>query len=99
MIKIIAEKFIKEESQAEVNALYAELSKAAEQEVGCVSYQLFVNEEDSTHYVMIEEWVDQACLDAHFATEHFKRIIPQINALAQPEKRVLSLKPRFEDEE
>lgn len=97
MVKIIAEKYIKEESQAAVNAMYAELSKAAEQEAGCVSYKLFVDEADSTHYVMIEEWENQEYLDVHYTTETFKRLIPQINALAEPEKRVLSLKPRFED--
>ena len=32
------------------------------------------------HFVFIETWPDRTALDLHCATEHFRRLVPQINA-------------------
>jgi quinol monooxygenase YgiN len=36
--------------------------------------------EGSGHFVFIETWPDRAALDVHCATEHFRRLVPQIDA-------------------
>ena len=32
---------------------------------------------------MLEVWKDQAAIDAHNASEHFTRIVPQLGALVE----------------
>jgi len=73
MLKVIAEDFIKPEHVETVRPLYAELVRLTRQEPLCRAYDLF-------HFIFIEEWPDQAALDVHCASEHFRRPVPQIDA-------------------
>ncbi len=80
MLKVIAQDFIKLEAIEIVLPLYRELVKKTKQEELCVAYDLFVDQKDPGHFIFVEEWPDQAALDAHCATEHFTRLVPLINA-------------------
>lgn len=54
-------------------------------EAGCVGYELFFHPDDSTRAVLLEEWVDQAALMAHFETPHLKACITAMeDILAEP---------------
>ncbi len=50
------------------------------QEPLCLAYDLFEDRKQPGHFIFIEEWPDQAALDAHCASEHFRRLVPQIDA-------------------
>ncbi|WP_449375396.1 putative quinol monooxygenase [Bosea thiooxidans] len=78
--QVIAQDFIKSEALDIVAPLYRELVQATRQEPLCISYELFTNQSDPGHFVFIETWPDRAALDQHCATEHFRRLVPQINA-------------------
>ncbi|MGO2139193.1 MAG: putative quinol monooxygenase [Leucobacter sp.] len=39
-----------------------------------------LDQEDPGHFIFVEEWPDRTALDAHCATEHFTRLVPQIDA-------------------
>lgn len=91
MLKVIAEDFIREEALEIVAPLYRELVRETQKEPGCIDYQLYVNESDPTHLVFIEQWVDSAALDRHCASEHFTRLVPQINQHAYQPCRVLRM--------
>ena len=80
MLKVIAQDFIRPESIETVKPLLDELVRLTRQEPLCVSYDLFVDQEDPGHFVYIETWPDRAALDAHCASEHFRRLVPQIDA-------------------
>ncbi|WP_440982434.1 putative quinol monooxygenase [Shinella sumterensis] len=80
MLKVIAQDFIKPEALEIVRPLYRELVALTRQEPLCISYDLNVDQKDPGHFVFIETWPDRAALDAHCATEHFQRLVPQINA-------------------
>lgn len=80
MLKVIARDFIRPEAVNIVRPLYEELVELTRQEPLCISYDLFVDQKDIGHFVFIETWPDRAALDAHCATEHFLRLVPQINA-------------------
>ncbi len=79
MLKVIAEDFIKPEHLDTVRPWYAELVEKTRQEPLCIAYDLFVDQKDPGHFVFVEEWTDRAALDAHCNTEHFKRLVPQID--------------------
>lgn len=79
MLKVIAQDFIRPECLAEVEPLYRELVEKTRQEPLCLAYELCVNQKDPGHFIFVEAWPDRAALDAHCQTEHFRRLVPQID--------------------
>ena len=80
MLKVIAQDFIRPEAVEIVLPLYRELVEKTRQEPLCIAYDLFIDQKDPGHLVFIEAWPDRAALDVHCATEHFKQLVPLINA-------------------
>lgn len=80
MLKVIAQDFIKAEAVDIVAPLYQELVALTRQEPLCISYDLFVSQKEPGHFIFVETWPDRAALDLHCATEHFRRLVPQIDA-------------------
>jgi quinol monooxygenase YgiN len=60
--------------------LYRELVRLTRAEPLCVAYDLFTDRRQPGHFIFIEEWPDQAALDAHCASAQFRRLVPQIDA-------------------
>lgn len=80
MLKVIAQDFIHLDALEIVRPLYRELVELTRREPLSIVYDLFVDQKDPGHFIFIEEWPDRAALDAHCATEHFRRLVPLINA-------------------
>lgn len=80
MLKVIAQDFMKLEALDLVRPLYRELVEKTRAEPLCLSYDLFIDQKDPGHFVFVEQWPDRAALDAHCRSEHFTRLVPQINA-------------------
>ncbi|MDR5019686.1 putative quinol monooxygenase [Yersinia rochesterensis] len=85
MLKVIAQDFIKPEHISDVTPLYKELVERTKLEPLCISYDLFIDHKDPGNFIFIEEWPDQAALDRHYASEHFRRLVPQINQYQRKE--------------
>jgi quinol monooxygenase YgiN len=79
MLKVIAQDFIRPECLAQVEPLYRELVEKTRQEPLCLAYELCVDQKDPGHFIFMEAWPDRAALDAHCQTEHFRRLVPQID--------------------
>lgn len=79
MLKVIAQDFIKPEHIIDVMPLYKELVARTKREPLCISYDLCINHKDPGHFIFIVEWPDQAALDIHCATAHFRELVPKIN--------------------
>jgi quinol monooxygenase YgiN len=79
MLKVIAQDFIRPECLAQVEPLYRELVEKTRQEPLCLAYELCVDQKDPGHFIFVEAWPDRAALDAHCQTEHFRRLVPQID--------------------
>jgi quinol monooxygenase YgiN len=59
----------------EAERMLRELRAASLGEEGCVGYEVVRgNDADRATFVLYETWRDQAALDAHYETEHFKRL-------------------------
>ena len=80
MLKLIAEDFIDPTKIEIILPLYQELVEATRKEAGCISYELCHDLKNPGHFVFIEAWQDYDALDAHVASEHFQRLVPQIDA-------------------
>lgn len=79
MLKLIAEDFIDTKKIDFVLPLYQELVEKTRCEEGCIAYDLYHDIKNLGHFVFIEEWVDRAALDRHVQSEHFQRLVPQID--------------------
>jgi quinol monooxygenase YgiN len=90
---IIAKLSIKPEKIAEFTAAAKEIIELSNKEAGCNFYQLYQDPYDNTKFVFVEEYKNQAAVDSHFATEHFKAFGPKIGDLiiGPPEIKIISV--------
>lgn len=78
MISIIAKFIVAEGKSGEFLVLAKELVDATDKEPGCIAYILNQNVSNASEYIMIEQWQDQAAVDAHNTSDHFTTIVPKI---------------------
>jgi quinol monooxygenase YgiN len=72
MIAVIARLTVKEGQEAQFEQIMTELAaQVRAQEPGCKLYQL-CKSSAAREYVMLERYADQAALDAHASTAHFR---------------------------
>lgn len=65
----------------ETRELMVSLLEPTRRENGCIRYDLFQNRENPAEFTFIEEWQDQACLDAHLASPHIRDAIAKLPSL------------------
>ncbi len=64
--------------------IFRELREVSRKEEGVISFQVGRGREDPNVFALWEEYRDKAALDAHFASDHFNRlVINGIRPLAQ----------------
>ncbi|ETR78058.1 antibiotic biosynthesis monooxygenase [Afipia sp. P52-10] len=74
MFGVVATIKVKDGQGAEFEKVATELvKKVNENEKGCLLYQLYHGDEPNT-YVFLERYADQAAVDAHRASDHFKTL-------------------------
>ena len=78
MIKVVANETLKEGTKDKVLNLLDEMIEKTRQEDGCIAYELYEDINKPNTLAFIEEWESMDKLKAHFESEHFKRIIPQV---------------------
>lgn len=88
MIKVIAKRKFKKENLEKALKLYSELVDETRKEKGCQAYDLFQDIKNECILTMIEEWESEEHLKAHFNTEHFTRIVPQIAEIGEDDGQV-----------
>jgi quinol monooxygenase YgiN len=54
-------------------------------EAGCLVYDLFQDRADAAHFTFIEEWTDEAALDAHSKSPHITAGRARLRGLATAE--------------
>lgn len=67
----------------EVKKLGTELVNASRGDNGNVSYDLFLSATRPLVMMFCETWKDEEVLKAHMASEHFTRLVPEIEALTK----------------
>ena len=95
MVRVIATNYIKAEHINTAEPLYREMLAATQKEKGCIEYRLFFRKDEPGRYVFVEEWESKEDLDKHIASEHFTRIIPQIDKLKSKDGDVIIMEEEF----
>jgi quinol monooxygenase YgiN len=71
------------EKTDEAEALLQALRNGSRAEPGCITFDVARSLEDPNVFVLFEEWKDQAALEVHYETAHFKQFgLNGIRALA-----------------
>ncbi|GFE68635.1 putative quinol monooxygenase [Chroococcus sp. FPU101] len=80
-IRVIAKVISLPNTLDETKTLLISLVEPTRQEKGCLNYELWQNQENPTEFSFVEEWEDQAALEAHFLTPHFIEARKKIDEL------------------
>ena len=83
MIKVVARTLVREECIDAFLALAKEIVAETQKEPGNISYTMNQSVENKRLHAMIEVWESMDALKAHIASEHFNRIVPQMNGYAE----------------
>ena len=84
---IVAKLKVKPEKVKAFTEAAKEMIEKSNKEAGCKSYQLYQDTYNNTSFVFVEEYKNQAAVDAHFASDYFKAFGPKIGDLvAEPAK-------------
>ena len=78
VINVIVTLQVRSGMEARAEGLLRELeTETTENDPGCLRYQWYRAEQPGTYY-LLERWIDQAAIDAHFKAGHMARLLPQI---------------------
>lgn len=88
LLKVIAKCEIKKGALENFKETAAELVKETRKESGNFSYSLYQDINESNVISFIEEWESEKDLELHMETEHFKRIVPNLDKLQTSESKV-----------
>lgn len=70
-VGVIARFEVRKESVGEFAELAQKvLVEPTQSEAGCIRYELWQDRQDPTRFALVEEWENQAALDAHFRQPH-----------------------------
>lgn len=71
-----------EENRKKAIALATELVELSLHDDGCIDYDLWGSLTNTDRLVIYETWQDEASLNAHMASDHFRRLVPEIEKVA-----------------
>ena len=84
-IHIIARFNARPDTVEALRPLLVGMLEPTRKEAGCLRYELLNDRDASTTFTFVEEWADQAAIDAHMATPHLKGLVANTQALlAEP---------------
>lgn len=71
-----------EENRKKAIALATELVELSLHDDGCIDYDLLGSLTNTDRLVIYETWQDEASLKVHMASDHFRRLVPEIEKVA-----------------
>lgn len=84
-LKVVAHLISKPDSTDETREVLLGLIEPTCAEAGCIKYELHQNTADPTDFTFIEEWTDDASLDAHLESAHLTAAREKLgDLLAEP---------------
>ena len=88
MIRIVASGVVRDGCRTEFLRLAERLVAASRAEAGNVSYGLYASADAPERVACLEEWKDEAAVEAHNATPHFTEICPALGAFLKEPMQV-----------
>jgi quinol monooxygenase YgiN len=85
---IVAKVFVKPEKIKEFTEAAKEMIEKSNMESGCRFYQLYQDPYVNTKFVFVEQYDNQAAVDAHFASDYFKGFGPKVTDLVSEPSQI-----------
>ena len=67
----------------EVRSAFKSVIEPTLQEEGCLKYELYISENDSSRYFFLEEWRSREDLDIHIASDYIQSLFGNIQSLIE----------------
>lgn len=91
-LHVVAHIAARPDTVTEAQTLLQGLLEPTRREPGCLRYTLLRNPADPTDFTFVEEWADQAALDAHLASPHVQAALAEVPRLvAAPDIRTYTV--------
>lgn len=83
MIRLNVSLLIEDSSlQKQLIETATELVELSLHDKGCISYDLFKSTTADDRFLIYETWDNEEDLKQHMSTEHFKRLVPELEKLS-----------------
>jgi quinol monooxygenase YgiN len=70
---VVAATWVAKEGEEEaVENILRTMARLTADEPGCIEFTVYRSKSDARHYMLYERYVNEAALEAHRATDHFK---------------------------
>ena len=73
------------ESKSEALDLMKDMSRLCRQEHGCQNYEYFEGLTDTNQIVLLQEWENADCLQAHYQTSHMEEFLGKLGNYLESE--------------
>ena len=73
------------ESKSEALKLMKDMSRLCRQEHGCQNYEYFEGLTDTNQIVLLQEWENADCLQAHYQTSHMEEFLGKLGNYLESE--------------
>ena len=87
-VHVVARLTARPETVAELQTALRSLIEPTRQEPGCLRYELLQNAADPTDFTFVEEWANEAALEAHFTTPHLQAALARAPVLLAVEPEI-----------
>ena len=84
-LRVVAHLRAKAGKEEELQNLLRGLIAPTRKEAGYLEYRLYQNKSDAQDFTFVEEWADDAALDAHLASPHLVEALARIPELLEAE--------------
>ena len=81
MIVVIARAATDADRRDELIRVSERVAQASRAEAGCLGYRIYEETERENEFLFVEEWEDDAALQAHFATPHIAEFMAAVPPL------------------
>ena len=71
-LRVVARLKARPDKVTEFRSVLIGLLAPTRNEPGCVNYEILENREDPAEFTLVEEWSDEAALEAHRGTAHMQ---------------------------
>ena len=82
-LTVVAKVKAKKESVETVKSELLQLIPPTRKENGCIAYNLHQDDEDPALFIFYETWKNEACLEKHMGSDHFKGCINTIGGMIE----------------
>ncbi len=84
-LHVVARAIARSGEESHVREQFEALVEPTRAEPGCLSYELFVHEENPAEFLFVQEYVDEAAFEAHLASKHITLMLEVVlPLLAEP---------------